>query len=147
MQKLLEYSRRFVRHLYNRKSLVAIGVLWLLSLVAISEVWHGDEAAVPLRRVLAPAKAVVLQPISWIPLATHDGITTVSKKRSTARPGIVKRSGVQLTKKQAGFISKLGQYLKSMGEYAVVTSGARSPQHQLGIIKSKIASLGATRKF
>ncbi|SRR5579883_523028 len=84
---------------------------------------------------------------SWIALTKHDGIPVVGKRTSTAKSGIVKRSGVQLTTKQAAFVSNFGKYLKSVGESAVVTSGARSPQHQLGIIKARVKSLGVTRKF
>src|SRR5436190_15411875 len=84
---------------------------------------------------------------AWIALAKNDGIKTVAKRASSVRTGIAKRSGVQLTKKQASFVSKFGVYLNSIGESAVVTSGARSPEHQLSIIKSKVRELGASRKF
>ena len=84
---------------------------------------------------------------AWIALAKSDGIKTVGKRASTVHTGIAKRSGVQLTKKQASFVSKFGAYLHSIGESAVVTSGARSPEHQLSIIRSKVRELGASRMF
>ncbi|HET6401423.1 MAG TPA: hypothetical protein VFH95_08500 [Candidatus Kapabacteria bacterium] len=81
-------------------------------------------------------------------LSKHDGISVVGRKHGTASTeGIVKRSGVQLTAKQAIFAQKFGQYLKSEGESAVITSGTRSPWEQLSIIKSRVRSIGATRKF
>jgi hypothetical protein len=83
----------------------------------------------------------------WIALAKNDGIKTVAKRASSTHSGIAKRAGVQLTKQQATFVSKFGAYLNSVGESAVVTSGARSPEHQLSIIKSKVREAGATRKF
>ncbi|HEY3875329.1 MAG TPA: hypothetical protein VGM92_07615 [Candidatus Kapabacteria bacterium] len=83
----------------------------------------------------------------WIALTKHDGIPVAGKKHGAVHTGVVKRPTVQLTAKQAVFVKKFGQYLKSVGESAVVTSGARSPQHQLSIIKARVHSLGATRKF
>lgn len=82
-----------------------------------------------------------------ISLAKNDGIKTVAKRASSVHEGIAKRAGVQLTKNQASFVSKFGAYLRSIGESAVVTSGARSPQQQLSIIKSKVREFGATRLF
>jgi hypothetical protein len=84
---------------------------------------------------------------AWIALTKNDGIKTVAKRASSTHEGIAKRAGVQLTKQQASFVAKFGAYLKSIGESAVVTSGARSPQQQLSIIKSKVREAGATRKF
>jgi hypothetical protein len=121
-------------------------ILWGLSLVAISEGWRSEVPTVHLIQMKMPVHPVVV-PAAWIPLSKHDGIAVVSHKRRSAHSGIVKRAGVQLTKNQAGFVSKLGQYLKSMGEYAIVTSGARSPDHQLSIIKQKIRAIGAWGKF
>lgn len=81
-------------------------------------------------------------------VATKDGIAVAKGRRSPAtRTGISKRKGVQLTQKQAKFVTSLGQYLKSEGETALVTSGARTPQHQLSIIKSKVREVGAARRF
>jgi hypothetical protein len=147
MKKLLEKSRSFIRLAKEKKSIAVVALLWILSIVAISEVWRTDAPAMEMRRVRMPAKAAVHM-TSWIPLAKRDGIAVVTKKRkSITRTGIVKRASVQLTKKQASFVSNLGKYLKSVGESATVTSGARSPQHQLAIIKSKIHEVGATRQF
>lgn len=105
-----------------------------------------------LRPVMIAAIAFAAVPnigsAEWIPLAKHDGIPVAGKKHfSAGHSGVVKRSGVQLTAKQAVFVKKFGQYLKSVGETAMVTSGARSPQHQLSIIKAKVRAIGATRKF
>jgi hypothetical protein len=77
-----------------------------------------------------------------------DGVPVAKSRRAPAsHVGISKRKGVQLTAKQATFVKSLGQYLKSEGESALVTSGARSPQHQLAIIKSKVREVGASRRF
>lgn len=85
---------------------------------------------------------------AWIALTRHDGIPVAGKRhRAVHSSGLVKRAGVQLTTKQAIFAQKFGQYLKSEGESAVITSGARSPEHQLSIIKAKVRSIGATRRF
>ena len=123
-----------------------LGGLWILSLIAVSETWRSEVPTVPIIRTRLPARTVIL-PATWIKLEKHDGIPIVSHKHKVAHTGIVKRAGVQLTKKQAGFVAKLGQYLRSQNEYAIVTSGARSPQHQLAIIKQKIRAIGAARKF
>lgn len=84
---------------------------------------------------------------TWIAIKKHDGIPAVGKRTRAAHAGVVKRAGVQLTKKQAVFASRFGQYLRSVGESAVITSGARSPQHQLAIIKSKVRDMGVSYKF
>lgn len=84
---------------------------------------------------------------SWIALTKHDGIPVTSKRHRIARAALVKRPGVELTKKQATFASRFGEYLKSVGETAVITSGARSPSHQLSIIEAKVRSMGAARRF
>jgi hypothetical protein len=146
MKKLLVKYKHFYRLAQEKKPIVAVGLLWILSIVAISEVWRTDAPAMEIRRVRLPAKPVV-HTTAWIPLAKNDGIAVVSKKKSTSKSGIVKRPQVQLTKKQAAFVTHFGQYLKSVGESAVVTSGARSPDHQLGIIKSRIREVGATKQF
>ena len=84
---------------------------------------------------------------AWLPIVQHDGIPVVAGRHRAAHAGVAKRSGVELTKKQAIFASRFGQYLKSVGESAVITSGARSPEHQLAIIKERVRTLGATREF
>jgi len=147
MKKLLEKYKLFFRFAWEKKPILVVALLWILSIVAISEVWRTDAPAMEIHRVRMPARAVI-HSTSWIPLTKYDGIPVVTKKKkSTGRAAIVKRAHVQLTKKQAAFVSHLGQYLRSVGESAVVTSGARSPEHQLGIIKSKIQEVGATRQF
>gem|GEM_PF-2367189 len=98
-------------------------------------------AIVALFAVQSSAKA------TWISLAKHDGIPLVGRKRHGVHTGVAKRPGVQLTKKQVVFVSRFGEYLRSMGESAVVTSGARSPEHQLSIIKTRVKELGVARKF
>ena len=133
----------------NRRSITstsAVSGLWLLSLAAIATSGYTEERPARAIQMSSPVQ-VAAHRKSWITLSNHDGIAVVGKKRTTAPAGIVKRAGVQLTKNQASFVTGLGQYLKSQGEYAVVTSGARSPDHQLSIIKSKIKSMGASRKF
>ena len=116
---------RCIYYMTIRPTLFFLPVATLLALIALQN----------------PAQA------TWIALAKHDGIPVVGKHRRGAHSGVVKRAGVQLTKKQAAFVSKFGQFLKSVGESATVTSGARSPQHQLSIIKAKVSAAGAARKF
>jgi hypothetical protein len=141
-----KFTQPIQRH---RNLLAAAGLLiglWVLSIVAVSETWRSEVPAVHIIQAHLPAQ-MVIAPATWLKLEKHDGIPLISHKPKSVRAGIVKRAGVQLTKKQAGFVAKLGQYLRSVGEYAVITSGARSPEHQLAIIKSKIHAMGATRKF
>jgi len=59
---------------------------------------------------------------SWIKLTKHDGIPVAGKRHRSAHAALVKRPGVELTTKQAVFASEFGQYLKSRGESAVITS-------------------------
>ena len=141
---------QLIQYIGTHRNLIAAGGLlmglWILSIVAVSETWRSEVPTIHFIQAQMPVHAVIT-PAEWIKLEKHDGISVVSHKRKAARAGIVKRAGVQLTKYQAGFVSKLGQYLRSVGEYAIVTSGARSPEHQLTIIKSKIHAMGATQKF
>ncbi len=84
---------------------------------------------------------------SWIAITKHDGIPVVSKRQRADHPGLAKRSGVELTTRQDVFAQKFGRYLRSKGESATITSGARSPAHQLAIITSRVRSMDVSYKF
>lgn len=104
-------------------------------------------ARIPIAVIAALSLIVVsLHAEPAFTVVKKDGIAVTKSRRST-HSGISKRKGVQLTAKQAKFVQSLGQYLSTEGETALVTSGARSPQHQLAIIKSKVREAGATRRF
>lgn len=109
----------------------------LSAFIALSIVFAGSAlAAPPVFRIASN---------DGIPIAKRQGRSLVHAPAS--RTGISKRKGVQLTAPQAKFVASLGKYLKSEGETALVTSGARTPQHQLAIIKSKVREVGAARRF
>ena len=120
--------------------------LWVMTVVAASGLYHGPaEAYARTHRAKAHKKSAV-HATTGFSAVKHDGIPTIGKAHG-ASSAIVKRPGVQLTAKQASFVSNFGAYLHSQGEHAVLTSGARTPQNQLSIIKEKIHEAGATSKF
>jgi len=73
--------------------------------------------------------------------------TTYERNEPVADVGISKNSEVILTDEQAKVVLAFNNYLKSRGQWAVVTSGKRTSENQLNIIKDKVADLGATQKF
>jgi hypothetical protein len=75
-----------------------------------------------------------------IPLTLNQNIPAVDAGLS-ANPEVV------LTDKQAELVKAFDEYLKSRGEVAIITSGKRTPESQLEIIKDRIEQLGAVRKF
>src|SRR4051812_25871250 len=113
----VKYNSSSFNHRVRRigRGTVAFGVLaglWALSLFAASELWHSEVPLLKVRGTRAPA-STVLQPALF---RIHKYTTKTSQGQKRAKvfsAGIAKRSGVQLSKQQAGFVRNLGQFLHS----------------------------------
>jgi hypothetical protein len=73
--------------------------------------------------------------------------TTVERNVPVSAVGISKNSEVNLTDAQVAFIKAFNDYLVSKGNYAIVTSGKRTSDQQLNIIKDRVVEHGASSKF
>ena len=73
--------------------------------------------------------------------------TTVERNVPISDVGISKNSEVNLTDAQAAFVKAFNDYLVSKGNYAIVTSGKRTSDQQLNIIKDRVEERGASSKF
>lgn len=83
-----------------------------------------------------------------IPVVLEDGFA-VADDRGTpiANQVITKNPEVTLTADQIDFVKNFGQYLAAIGQKVVVTSGERSPEGQLDLIKQRIDERNATAQF
>ena len=86
-----------------------------------------------------PKSDIVYHPL--VTVAIRDGIPV------SASAGIFKRPQVQLTRELAGFAKSLSQYFSSNHMQAMITSGVRTGDRQLEIIKDRIQSYGMTSEF
>lgn len=75
-----------------------------------------------------------------IPLTPAQNVEAVPAGLS-ANPEVV------LTDNQAALVRAFDAYLKATDESAIITSGKRTPESQLEIIKDRIEEMGAVRKF
>lgn len=72
---------------------------------------------------------------------------TLSQNEPAVDAGLSANQEVVLTDRQAEVVKAFDEYLKARGESAVLTSGKRTPESQLEIIKDRIEELGAVRRF
>ena len=77
-----------------------------------------------------------------VQIASYDGIPM-----EATGAGLFKRGSVALTKDLAGFAHSLSHYFSAHGMSAMITSGVRTSDHQLEIIKDRIAQCGMSRAF
>lgn len=86
-----------------------------------------------------PKSDVIYHPL--VTVAVRDGIPV------SATAGIFKRPTVQLTGELAGFARTLSQYFSQNHMQAMITSGVRTGDRQLEIIKDRIQACGMTSEF
>ncbi|HET6402726.1 MAG TPA: hypothetical protein VFH95_15180 [Candidatus Kapabacteria bacterium] len=72
---------------------------------------------------------------------------TVVRDHPNADTGLSMNSEVILTGKLAAVAHAFDEYLDAHGEFAIITSGKRTPQNQLDIIKQRIDERNADSKF
>jgi hypothetical protein len=82
------------------------------------------------------------------PVILNDGFV-VAQDRGTpmANEVITKNAEVTLTADQINFVQNFGKYLEAIGQKVVVTSGERSPEGQLDLIKDRIEERNANAQF
>lgn len=98
--------------------------------------------------VTAVAQKATSAPAAQTPQIDDNGLP-ITMQRNTPVDGysISRNSEVVLTDKQADFVRAFGDYLASKDEWAIVTSGKRTSESQLSIIKQRIEEKGADKKF
>jgi hypothetical protein len=97
----------------------------------------------------APETTVTTERVHMaIPIVLEDGLA-VAQERGTplSNEVITKNPEVTLTADQINFIENFGKYLNALGQKIVVTSGERSPEGQLDLIKDRVEERNAMDKF
>lgn len=83
-----------------------------------------------------------------VAVTDNDGLPLTSMPNvPAASEGISKRPEVMLTENQAELIRNMSEYFAQIGKYAIVTSGTRSSESQLELIKQRIEEKGVSQKF
>ncbi len=83
-----------------------------------------------------------------IPLDLNDGLpVTVQRGIPADSAALSKNPEVVLTADQVDLVKHFSEYLTAHHEMAVITSGERSPEGQLDIIKQRIEEHGAANQF
>jgi hypothetical protein len=138
----------------QNKKLAGIGGIIVALVIAtlLIVTGHPKQATAGTEEILtikAP-ETVVTAPMQHmaIPVVLDDGLPVTEQRGMPVGNEIVsKNPEVTLTSAQINFIDNFGKYLQAIGQKIVVTSGERSPENQLDIIKDRIAERNATDKF
>jgi hypothetical protein len=97
---------------------------------------------------VASAHTLMQMDTSHVPQIGDDGIAiTIQRNAPVDGYSIAKNPEVVLTDKQTEVVRAFADYLASKDEWAIVTSGKRTSESQLGIIKQRIEEKGAEKKF
>ena len=132
---------------WTRLYFAAVASLVVLSSVPIAVLCtHQPEPTL----VAVVAASVAAQRVSLTPaqIAGADGIPfTIGRNMLPGGCSIAKNTEVILTDGQASVVKAFGDYLTAHGEWAVVTSGKRTSEGQLALIKERITEKGADAKF
>ncbi|MDP4200046.1 MAG: hypothetical protein Q8922_06485 [Bacteroidota bacterium] len=132
------------------------GALLLMTIALVSPVGLDSFGSNPsaanslITRSMAHAAVPVSLPAARAaaPITDAFGIRITTERNSPVdNASISKNPEVNLTPEQASVVKAFGAYLASRGEWAIVTSGKRTSEGQLALIKERIAEKGATRKF
>ena len=127
-REIIEIELPAVGMQYDRTSLSAIPML--------------PEIGAYVARDLPRAEVQVEEEaFATVSISSHDGIPL------TAGAGLYKRQGVMLTDELADFARGLSLYFSRNHLQAMITSGVRTGDRQLDIIKQRIAAYGMTNAF
>lgn len=132
---------------WTRLYLAAVSSLVLLSSIPIVLLCthQPEHALVASGTVTVGAERTSLGPA---PIVSTDGIPlTIERNMLPDGFSIAKNTEVVLTDGQASVVKAFGDYLAARGEWAVVTSGTRTSEGQLALIKERITEKGAAAKF
>jgi hypothetical protein len=81
-----------------------------------------------------------------VPIKNNDGLALVASSHVPASPvGVSKRPEVRLTEDMAELTASIGNFLEKNRRYAIITSGVRSGESQLGLIKQRITEKGGQK--
>ncbi|HYE74390.1 MAG TPA: hypothetical protein VEF04_13720 [Blastocatellia bacterium] len=81
-----------------------------------------------------------------VPIKNNDGLALAASSHVPASPvGVSKRPEVKLTEDMAELSESIGNFLEKNRRYAIITSGVRSGESQLGLIKQRITEKGGQK--
>ncbi|HWF43050.1 MAG TPA: hypothetical protein VG537_00255 [Candidatus Kapabacteria bacterium] len=127
---------------------LALSVALVLLIAGKSTKLRADDSSVIYLQ--SPTKILSVVSLKMPPAISklQDEIpTTVERNVPVSDIGICKNAEVNLTDAQAAFVKAFNDYLISKGDYAIVTSGKRTSDQQLNIIKERVDERGASSKF
>jgi hypothetical protein len=128
-------------------AVLAVAIALLISGKS-SEV-HADSA-IPQYIAIPSEASTGITPVSTEPAIQYASFgipLTVSPNVPVVDSGLSANQEVVLTDKQAALVRAFDEYLKAKDEFAIITSGKRTPESQLAIIKDRIMEHGVARKF
>ncbi len=147
-EKLKQPTYKKVRHFSAMGSFVGLCLLVNATLITTkSQRAHADRAniiTIQGQQVDVTARKEHMA----IPLDLNDGFAvTTHRGKPVDSTFLSKNPEVVLTADQVDLAQHFMQYLAAHHDTAVITSGERSPEGQLDIIKERITERGATDKF
>lgn len=81
-----------------------------------------------------------------VPITPNDGLALAAGSHIPASPrGVSKRSEVRLTDDMAELATKIDQFFAKRNKYVIMTSGVRSGESQLSLIKQRIVEKGGVK--
>jgi len=81
-----------------------------------------------------------------VPITNNDGLQlTASSHIPVAPVGVSKRPEVRLTDDMAELMKHIGKFMAKHNRYAIVTSGVRSGESQLALIKQRVEEKGGEK--
>ena len=137
----------------KRKSIAIVASFILCAVIAATSLvtTKSQHARADMNAITiagAPVGVTVAREHMAIPIELHDGFpVTAVRGVPVDSLGLSKNSDVSLTADQVQFADRFNEYLSQRHEWAVMTSGERSPEGQLDIIKERIDERGATAQF
>lgn len=81
-----------------------------------------------------------------VPITNNDGLPLTASSHVPATPvGVSKRAEVKLTEDMAALSQSISEFMAKNKRYAIITSGVRSGESQLSLIKQRIEEKGGEK--
>ncbi len=81
-----------------------------------------------------------------VPITNNDGLALTASSHIPAAPvGVSKRPEVRLTDNMAKLMKNIAKFMEKNNRYAIVTSGVRSGESQLALIKQRVEEKGGEK--
>jgi hypothetical protein len=81
-----------------------------------------------------------------VPITNNDGLALVKSSHIPAAPvGVSKRPEVRLTEEMAELSKSISEFMAKNNRYAIITSGVRSGESQLELIKQRVQEKGGQK--